>query len=42
MRTTPGGVASDTGPAISVTCAPASAAAAAMAKPCFPDERLAM
>ena len=35
-------LASETGPAISVTRAPAWAAAAAMAKPCLPDERLAI
>ena len=37
-----GGVASATGPATSVTRAPASAAAAAIANPCRPDERLAI
>ena len=38
----PPGVGSATGPAIRVTRAPAFAAAAAMAKPCLPEERLAM
>ena len=42
MRSTPGGVASATGPATSVTRAPSAASAAAIAKPCLPDERLAM
>ncbi len=37
---TPSGVGSATGPAISVTRAPRAAAAAAMANPIFPDERL--
>ena len=41
IRVTPSGVGSVTGPAISVTFAPRLASAAAMAKPCFPDERLA-
>jgi hypothetical protein len=38
-RITPVGVFSATGAAPRVTLAPASAAAAAMAKPCRPDER---
>ena len=38
----PGGVASVTGPATSVTSAPSAASAPAIAKPCLPDERLAM
>ena len=42
IRSTPGGVASATGPETSVTRAPAAAAAAAIAKPCFPLDRLAM
>src|SRR5215467_8290958 len=39
---TPGGSGTFTGPDTSVTWAPASAAAAAMAWPCLPEERLAM
>src|SRR5262249_46470341 len=39
---TPGGSGRLTGPDTSVTSAPAAAAAAAMAWPCLPDERLAM
>lgn len=42
MRVTPAGVGRVTGPATSVTRAPSAASAPAMAKPCFPDERLAM
>ena len=42
IRSTPVGVARCTGPLTSVTRAPSAAAAAAMAKPCFPLERLAM
>ena len=41
-RDTPAGSSSSTGPEISVTSAPAACAAAAMAKPCLPEERLAM
>ena len=41
-RRTPGGVAQVQGPAISVTSAPASRAAAASAKPIFPELRLLM
>ena len=39
---TPGGFWSSTGPEIKVTSAPAACAAPAMAKPCLPEERLAM
>ena len=39
---TPGGSGKFTGPLTSVTAAPARAAAAAMAWPCLPDERLAI
>ena len=39
---TPAGSASVTGPETSVTRAPAAAAAAAMAWPCLPEERLAI
>ena len=39
---TPGGSWRSTGPEIRVTSAPADCAAAAIAKPCLPDERLAM
>src|SRR5437868_5092192 len=42
MRSTPAGVSNATGPATSVTLAPASAAAEAIANPCRPDERLAI
>ena len=42
IRVTPAGVGRCTGPATSVTRAPACAAAAAMAKPCLPEDRLAM
>ena len=42
MRVTPAGVSKATGPATKVTRAPASAAAAAMANPWRPEERLAM
>ncbi len=42
MRVTPRGVARCTGPATSVTIAPASAAARASAKPIFPLDRLVM
>ena len=42
MRFTPGGVAMDTGPHTTVTSAPASRAAAATAKPIFPELRLLM
>ena len=38
----PGGSAMTTGPQTSVTSAPAAAAAAAIAWPCLPDDRLAM
>ena len=41
-RVTPRGVGRCTGPATSVTCAPAARAAAAMAKPILPLERLVM
>ncbi len=41
MTETPGGSGKLTGPLTSVTSAPARAAAAAMAWPCLPDERLA-
>ena len=42
ITATPGGSGIPTGPETSVTAAPARAAAAAMAWPCRPDERLAM
>ena len=42
MRFTPGGVAMLTGPQTMVTSAPASRAAAATAKPIFPELRLLM
>src|SRR4051794_37265683 len=39
---TPGGSSSPTGPVTKVTSAPAACAAAAIAKPCLPEDRLAM
>ena len=42
MRRTPAGVGRATGPATSVTCAPIARAAAATAKPIFPELRLPM
>ncbi len=42
MRATPGGVASDVGPATTVTCAPASAAACAIANPILPELEFVM
>ena len=42
MRDTPRGVGSATGPATSVTSAPASCAARAIAKPILPLDRLVM
>src|SRR5512134_2838106 len=42
VRATPGGVGSDTGPATSVTSAPASHAARAIAKPIRPELALVM
>ncbi len=42
ITVTPAGSRKSTGPETSVTSAPAACAAAAMAKPCLPEERLAM
>ncbi len=42
ITVTPAGSRNSTGPETSVTSAPAARAAAAMAKPCLPEERLAI
>src|SRR5215216_4386129 len=42
ITVTPAGSRNSTGPETSVTSAPAACAAAAMAKPCLPEERLAI